>query len=85
MTAHPNRSRKTPSPAASPAPAAIRRARERAGLTQTEAAALVHSTCRRWQQWEAEREAISYNGRTENARMHPGLWELFRIKLDAQR
>jgi DNA-binding transcriptional regulator YiaG len=84
MTTHPNRSRKTKAPAANPDPATIRRARERAGLTQTEAAALVHSTCRRWQQWEAEREARA-EGRTENARMHPGLWELFRIKVAAQR
>jgi DNA-binding transcriptional regulator YiaG len=53
----------------SPTPADIRTAREAAGLTQTQAAALVHSALRSWQQWEAGDRA-----------MHPGLWELFRIK-----
>ena len=52
-----------------PEPVSIRYAREHAGLTQTEAAALVHTSCRAWQQWES-------GDRT----MHPGLWELFRIK-----
>ena len=52
-----------------PTPAVIRSAREAAGLTQTAAAALVYSTCRAWQKWEAG-----------DARMHPGLFELFEIK-----
>jgi DNA-binding transcriptional regulator YiaG len=39
------------------------------GLTQTKAAELVHAKLRTWQQWEA-------GDRT----MHPGFWELFRIK-----
>lgn len=56
-------------PAGSPAPAEIRAARERLGLTQTAAAALVHSALRSWQQWEAGDRA-----------MHPALWELFRAK-----
>lgn len=47
----------------------IRSAREAAGLTQTQAAELVHSKLRTWQQWEAG-----------DNRMHPGLWELFMIK-----
>lgn len=52
-----------------PYPEEIIAAREAAGLTQTGAAALVHSKLRTWQQWEAgDRE------------MHPGLWELFQIK-----
>lgn len=54
---------------ASPAPADIRAARAAAGLTQTEAARLIHSTLRAWQEWEAG-----------NRQMHPGLWELFRLK-----
>ncbi|QMV33504.1 hypothetical protein 8G_00072 [Ralstonia phage Hyacinthe] len=48
----------------------VREAREAAGLTQTEAGALVYSALRAWQQWEAG-----------DRRMHPALWELFRIKI----
>ncbi|MBK8810772.1 MAG: helix-turn-helix transcriptional regulator [Acidobacteria bacterium] len=44
-------------------------ARKYAGLTQDEAAALIHGTRRAWQEWEAGRR-----------RMHPGLFELFQIK-----
>nr|WP_081462162.1 transcriptional regulator [Alicycliphilus denitrificans] len=53
----------------SPTAAAIRAAREAASLTQSEAASIVHSALRSWQQWEAG-----------DRKMHPGLWELFRIK-----
>ena len=67
MSTHPNRGPKGPS--ANPAPEAIRAAREAAGLTQTAAAGLVHSTLRSWQEWEEGKH-----------RMHPGLWELFEIK-----
>lgn len=53
----------------SPSPDEIRSARKAATLTQTEAGAIVHTTCRVWQQWEGgERQ------------MHPAFWELFRIK-----
>ena len=52
-----------------PTPQAIIAARHSANLTQTEAAAVVHTTCRVWQRWEAgDRE------------MHPAFWELFQIK-----
>ncbi|EJK6085920.1 helix-turn-helix domain-containing protein [Pseudomonas aeruginosa] len=54
----------------SPSPAEIRAAREAAELSQTAAADLVHSKLRTWQQWEAG-----------DRRMHPGLWELFRLKI----
>lgn len=47
----------------------IRKVRESAGLSQTSAADMVHTTCRTWQQWEAG-----------DRRMHPAFWELFRIK-----
>lgn len=67
MPAHPNRGPKGLS--ANPSPKQIKEARAVAGLTQTQAAALVHSTVRRWQDWEAG-----------TYRMHPGLWELFQIK-----
>ena len=74
---HPNRSRRAKSPSANPAPAEIRAAREAAGLTQTEAAELVHSTLRAWQNWETE-------SGDEQRRMHPATWELFRVKVVAR-
>jgi DNA-binding transcriptional regulator YiaG len=67
MVNHPNRGRGNP--AANPKPEEIKAARVHAGLTQTEAASLVHSTCRVWQQWEAG-----------DRRMHPAFFELFQIK-----
>ncbi len=67
MTSHPNRGPK--GPASNPSPGAIRSAREAAGLTQTEAASLIYCTLRGWQEWEAG-----------NRRMHPAMWELFRMK-----
>jgi DNA-binding transcriptional regulator YiaG len=54
----------------SPTPPEIRAARVVAGLSQTAAAALIQSTMRTWQDWEAGKAA-----------MHPGLWELFMIKI----
>lgn len=57
-----------------PSPEQIREARQAAGLSQTEAADLIHSTLRTWQDWEACK-----------ARMHPGLWELFTLKLTMRR
>ena len=56
--------------AINPAPVEIKAARKKAGLSQTAAAELVHSGLRTWQQWEAG-----------DRRMHPGLWELFRLKI----
>lgn len=53
----------------SPKPAAIRKARLAAGLTQSEAALAVRASLRAWQQWEAGDRA-----------MPPGLFELFMIK-----
>lgn len=74
MTNHPNRS--AGHPARNPTAAEVRAAREAAGLTQAQAAALVHASVRNWQQWEQKEGA---NVRS----MHPGLWELFRIKTTA--
>lgn len=68
MPNHPNRGSKGPT--ANPAPEDICAARKAAGLSQPEAAALIYSTKRTWQDWEAG-----------VARMHPGLWELFTRKL----
>jgi len=56
--------------ASNPSPADIRAGREAAGLSQTAAAALLHTGCRTWQQWEAG-----------DRRMHPAFWELFNIKV----
>lgn len=67
MTSHPNRGSEESS--LTPAPEQVKSARISAGLTQTAAAALVYSTCRAWQQWEAG-----------DRRMHPAFWELFRLK-----
>ncbi|MCA8003520.1 helix-turn-helix domain-containing protein [Burkholderia metallica] len=44
--------------------------RNAAGLTQREAAALVHTTMRTWRSWEAGER-----------RMHPAIWELFHLKV----
>lgn len=72
MVAHPNRGPKGPS--SNPTPDEVRAAREAAGLTQTQAAAVVHGTLRAWQGWEATA------GQPDARRMHPGLWELFLLK-----
>ncbi len=75
MVNHPNRS-KTPNSSKTPTPAEIRAARDAAGLTQTEAADLVHSTCRSWQQWEADPSDAA-----NHRRMHPAFFELFTLKV----
>ncbi len=62
--------KKKPAPGASPKPAEIREKREASGLTQTEAAAVIYSTLRTWQDWERG-----------VASMHPALWELWRLKV----
>lgn len=56
-----------------PTPEEILNARTDAGLTQAEAAALVHTYDRLWRNWE-----------TGSNRMPLATWELFRIKV-AQR
>ena len=58
-----------PETIAQPTPAQIRAARERAGLTQTQAAARVYAKLRSWQDWEAGKR-----------RMHPAFWRLFLIQ-----
>ncbi len=51
-----------------PEPIEIRRARELAGLTQDQAARMLHTTGRVWRQWESGQR-----------RMHPAFWELFTV------
>lgn len=70
MTTKPKRG----GPNRNPTPAAIRAARESVGLSQTDAAALIHSGLRAWQGWEAP------EGNPDHRRMHPAMWELFLIK-----
>ena len=65
MTNHPNRGA-SQTAAANPTPEAILQAREAAGLSQSEAGALIYSGLRSWQHWE-----------WGTRRMHPGLFELF--------
>lgn len=72
---HPNRGQRANKVAANPTPAEILRAREDAGLTQQQAAALVHTSWHSWAKWEAS--ASDEN----NRRMHPATWELFQVKL----
>lgn len=70
MTSHPNRSRRSDAPARNPEPAELRELRERHGLTQARAAALVYATLNGYQRWEQGER-----------RMPAGMWELMRIKL----
>lgn len=56
----------------SPTADEIKAARKALSLTQEQAAILVKSTRRTWQDWEAGK-----------ATMHPGLWLLFHLKTDA--
>ena len=71
MPNHPNRGRGNPA-ARNPSPDEIRAARIKAGLTQREAALLIHGTLRAWEGWEQGERP-----------MHAGLWELFRLKIGA--
>lgn len=74
MPNHPNRGRGK-ALGRTPKPEEVRAAREAAGLSQTAAAALIHATLRTWQNWEADESDPNHR------RMHPGLWELFLLKL----
>ncbi len=57
-----------------PTPEQIKKARMDAGLTQSQAADLIYSELRTWQHWEkGDRD------------MHPGLFELFVIKVGGGR
>ena len=49
-------------------------AKSHAGLTQSEAATLVYSTLRTWQNWESPICSPAHR------KMHPAIWELFLIK-----
>jgi DNA-binding transcriptional regulator YiaG len=51
----------------------LKAVRKRAGLTQTEAASLIYSKLRTWQDWEAQA-----------TRMHPAILELFMLKISGK-
>ena len=55
----------------SPTPAEVRKAREKAGLTQAEAGELIGASMRAWQNWE-------YGKRN----MPAAKWELWLIKIN---
>lgn len=76
MKNHTNRKRDQPG--RNPKPSEIAALRITAGLTQTQAADLLHATLRTFQQWEAAPESST------NRKMHPAFWELFRIKIDGK-
>lgn len=74
-TTNPNRVRKgqPPSPARNPKPEEITKLREQHGLSESDAALVVHSTYRAWHQWEKGER-----------RMHPAFWLLFRLLIGDQ-
>ncbi len=57
-----------------PNPSEIINARSNAGLTQSQAAAMVYATLRTWQNWESPICSPAHR------KMHPAIWELFLIK-----
>lgn len=57
-----------------PEPSEIKTKRLEQALTQAEAADLIYSKLRTWQDWEAGK-----------AKMHAGLWELFLLKLEERK
>jgi hypothetical protein len=73
---HPNRSKRTMSPSVWPKPEEVKQAREGAGLTPKQAAALVHTSANAWEKWEAAATSDAAK------RMHPSTWELFQAKIE---
>lgn len=57
-----------------PTPQQIARTRNDAGLTQTQAAALLHKNLRTWQKWEGG-----------DVPMDAAYWELFNLKIKKER
>lgn len=79
MVNHPNRSRNNK--ARNPTPEEIIKKRNQAHLTQAAAGELVYTSERGWQMWEAPKLDKNGNKNEMHRRMHPGLWELFLIKI----
>lgn len=72
---HPNRSKRNSGPDANPTPAEVEAARKAAGLTESQAAAVIHASPRAWVGFET-----SATDGDLHRRMHPGLFELFLLK-----
>lgn len=66
------RERQSPRKLRPPSAADVSSARAKAGHTQAEAAAYVHSTARRWREWEAGDHTMA-----------PGLFELYLLRTQA--
>lgn len=75
MANHPNRS--GDGPFRNPEPTEVKAARERAGLTIEQAAALIYTSAANWTSWELPR------GEAGCRRMHPAFWHLFRVRIGA--
>jgi DNA-binding transcriptional regulator YiaG len=73
MTNHPNRSRRTDAPGRTPKPDEIRAAREAAGLSRLDAAALIYRSVRGWEKFESGERPLD-----------PALWELWLLKIQAR-
>jgi DNA-binding XRE family transcriptional regulator len=71
VPSHPNRGNAN-RPGRNPKPAEIKAARESVGLSQARAAEVVYVATRTWEDWEST---------IVTRRMHPGLWQLFCIKV----
>lgn len=78
LPGHPNRSKTNIRAGQNPTPAMVRRAREDAGLTLEQAGAMVYTSLRTWQNWEADASSA------EHRRMHAATWELFLVKVAAR-
>ena len=58
-----------------PSPEQIKQAREQAGLTQTQAAAIIYKGLRTWAGWETPQGAKGHR------KMDAAFWELFKTKI----
>lgn len=75
---HPKRGKASNGKPKNPTPDEVVAARLASNLTQEEAASMVHSNLRSWQQWEAP------VGSSSHRRMHAAFFELFNIKRQFQ-
>lgn len=70
MTNHPNRNKRAAKRGPHPTGAEIRHMRERAGHTQSQAAAAIQVALRTWQDYEGEKR-----------KMPPGLWTYYCLQV----
>ncbi|HKQ24073.1 MAG TPA: hypothetical protein VJT81_06485 [Burkholderiales bacterium] len=73
MSNHPNRSKNNRTAWSNPTPAEVRTVLERAGLSQQAGADLIYAGRKSMENWVAD-------GGNEQRAMHPGLFELLKIK-----